>query len=55
MPSTQPARPFITPEPKVKVNPNTYQWKCPRCAKRNDEGDTTCMHCGQDVEIHNAH
>lgn len=41
----------ITPEPRVKVNPNTYRWRCPCCRKRNDEGDTTCVHCGQDVTI----
>lgn len=41
---------FIRPIPKVKVSPDTYRWKCPRCKKRNDDGDTTCTSCGQDVE-----
>lgn len=37
--------------PLVKVSPNTFTWRCPRCKKRNDEGDTTCIHCGQDVRL----
>jgi hypothetical protein len=24
-------------------------WKCPKCRKRNDEGDTTCLKCGYDL------
>lgn len=42
---------FINPPPRVRINPNTYKWKCPCCGKRNDDGDTTCIFCGQDIEI----
>lgn len=48
---TSHCRPFITPPPRVRVNPNTFQWKCPRCHERNDDGDDTCIHCGQDVVV----
>lgn len=41
----------ISPEPRVRVNPNTYKWRCPCCRKHNDDGDSTCIHCGQDVEV----
>jgi hypothetical protein len=52
-PVTQPA--FITPPPTVRPSPNTYQWKCPCCRKRNDDGDSTCIHCGQDVDLLPTH
>jgi hypothetical protein len=26
-------------------------WRCPKCKKRNDEGDTTCLRCGHDLPL----
>lgn len=37
--------------PVVKVSSATSKWRCPNCRRANDDGDSTCIHCGQDVDF----
>lgn len=55
MPQKSFMRPFIIPIPEVRLryDPDMGEsgWSCPRCKGHNDEGDSTCLSCGQDVSL----